>query len=143
MTSLQPPIASSDASQVLFERPFLKLTYDTVNRWLYAQWRGHLTLATIREGSDEVLRLVRVHRYQRLLNDNTHVTRLDLTEEEQMSYQIMHLLFEAGLHYLAWIYAPVLQARSYADRSVAGTDWPLVLTFEEYAPAADWLRQAL
>lgn len=143
MTSTQPPVTSSGASQVLFERPFLKLSYDTVNRWLYAQWRGRLTLATIREGSDEVLRLVRVNRYQRLLNDNTHVTQLNLTEQEQLSYRIMPLLFEAGLHYLAWIYAPVPEGRSYADRSVAGTDWPLVLTFEEYAPAADWLRQAL
>lgn len=142
MTSLPVPSTSADAPEVLFEQPFLKLTYDRANNWLHAQWRGHLTLATIREGSEEVLCLVRAHRYRRLLNDNTRVTLLDLTEEEQMSYQIMPLLFEAGLHYLAWIYAPVQQGRSYADKSVARAGWPLVLTFEEYAPAAEWLRQA-
>ncbi|RSK51017.1 hypothetical protein [Hymenobacter rigui] len=126
---------------ILFDKPFLLLTYDSVNQWLHVQWRGHLTLALVQEGSEKVLELVRAHRYQRLLNDNTQVTILDLTEEEQRGYQILHLLFEAGLHYLAWVYAPVPQGRSYADNSVAGARWPLILTFEEYAPAAEWLRQ--
>ncbi|RSK37233.1 hypothetical protein [Hymenobacter metallilatus] len=126
---------------ILFDKPFLLLTYDAVNCWLHAQWRGHLTLEVVREGSEKVLELVQTHRYQRLLNDNTRVTLLDLTEEEQQGYQIMHLLFEAGLHYLAWVYAPVAQGRSYADNSVAAAGWPLVLTFEEYELAAEWLLQ--
>ncbi|AHJ99371.1 hypothetical protein Hsw_3776 [Hymenobacter swuensis DY53] len=96
----------------------------------------------VREGSEEVLALVRTKGYQRLLNDNTRVTELGLSEEEQAGYQIMHLLFEAGLHYLAWIYAPVPQGRSYAENSVAVAGWPLILTFEEYGPAAEWLRHA-
>lgn len=133
---------SASVRTTLFERPFLTLTYDEQNRWLHAQWRGRLTLEAVREGSEEVLALVRAKRYQRLLNDNTRVTELGLSEEEQAGYQIMHLLFEAGLHYLAWIYAPVPQGRSYAENSVAVAGWPLILTFEEYGPAAEWLRQA-
>jgi hypothetical protein len=142
VTSTPATNSIANTLTVLFERPYLILTYDAANGWLHAQWRGRLTLDTIREGSEEVLRLVRANRYQRLLNDNTLVTLLDLTEEEQMSYQIMHLLFEAGLHYLAWIYAPVDQGRSYAEKSVAVAGWPLILTFEEFASAAEWLRQA-
>ena len=33
------------------------------------------------------------------------------------------------------------QGRTYAENSIASTDWPLVLSFEELGPAIDWLRQ--
>ncbi|MBT9393257.1 hypothetical protein KLP40_08785 [Hymenobacter sp. NST-14] len=127
--------------EVLFERPYLRLSYDAANGWLHAAWQGNLVLEQVREGSEMVLALIRARRYTKLLNDNSRVTALLLTEEEQAGYQIMELLFEAGLHCLAWVYAPVAQGRSYAEMSVAATNWPLVLTFEEVEPARDWLRQ--
>ncbi|MDU0369633.1 hypothetical protein ACFPAF_04440 [Hymenobacter endophyticus] len=117
------------------------ISFDALNQWLHVEWRGKLTLEQVREGSEKVLALERKHQYKLLLNDNTQVTEFNLTEEEQRSYQIMHLLFEAGLHYLAWVYAPVPQGQSYAENSVAVAGWPLILTFEEYGPAAEWLRQ--
>ncbi|WP_354578018.1 hypothetical protein [Hymenobacter sp. UYP22] len=117
------------------------ISFDELNQWLHVEWRGQLTLDLVREGSEKVLALERKHHYKLLLNDNTQVTEFNLTEEEQRSYQIMHLLFEAGLHYLAWVYAPVPQGQSYAENSVAVAGWPLILTFEEYGPAAEWLRQ--
>ncbi|WP_426493364.1 hypothetical protein [Hymenobacter sp. 102] len=128
--------------QVLFNEPFLLLTYDMANELLHAQWQGRLTLDTVRAGAERVLDAVRTGQYRRLLNDNSAIVSLDLTEEEQRSYQIMDRLFEAGLHYLAWVYAPVHQGRSYAENSIAVTTWPLILTFEEYAPAVEWLQQA-
>lgn len=117
------------------------ISYDVLNGWLHVEWRGRLTLELVREGSEQVLALQRTHQYRLLLNDNTQVTEFCLTQEEQQGYQIMHLLFEAGLHYLAWVYAPVTQGQSYAENSVAVAGWPLILTFEEYGSAAEWLRQ--
>ncbi|RIY10066.1 hypothetical protein D0T11_11040 [Hymenobacter rubripertinctus] len=130
-------------SAILFERPFVRLTHDGPNRWLHVVWQGALSLEQVREGSEQVLALIREHRYTKLLNDNTRVTALNLTSEEQAGYQIMHLMFAAGLHYLAWVYAPVDEGRSYADSSVAAANWPLVLTFEEVESAVDWLRHSL
>lgn len=132
---------SAAMSRVLFEQPYVLLTYDETNQWLHVQWRGCLTLEMVRTGSEQVLAQVRAHRHSRLLNDNTQVTQLNLTEKEQTSYQILTQLFEAGLHYLAWVYAPVPGGRTYAETSIAAAGWPLMLSFEEYSTAADWLRE--
>ena len=134
---------TSQPSVIHFERPYLRLTYDGPNQWLHADWQGELRLEQVREGAEKVLVLIREYGYTKLLNDNSHVTALHLTSEEQAGYQIMESLFAAGLHYLAWVYAPVAQGREYAELSVAATKWPLLLTFEEVRPAADWLRRAL
>ncbi|MCA8832016.1 hypothetical protein [Hymenobacter pini] len=127
--------------EILFDKPFLLLTYDARFEYLHAQWRGNITFAEVHEGAEKVLEVIRTGRYQRLLNDNTAVYQMSLTPEEQRSYQIMDLLFEGGLHYLAWVYAPVPEGRAYAENSIAVTGWPLILTFEEVGPASEWLRQ--
>lgn len=141
-TLLTSNSASLPVPTILFERTCVRISYDGPNRWLHVAWQGALGLEQVREGSEKVLALIREHHYTKLLNDNSRVTALNLTKEEQAGYQIMELLFEAGLHYLAWVYAPVNQGRSYAELSVAATNWPLLLTFEEVEPARDWLRQA-
>ncbi|WP_165768139.1 hypothetical protein [Hymenobacter amundsenii] len=53
----------------------------------------------------------------------------------------MPLLFEASLHYLAWVLASDPRARDFAEVGVAAATWPLILTFEEADAATEWLEQ--
>ncbi|GGG27882.1 hypothetical protein GCM10011378_00860 [Hymenobacter glacieicola] len=127
--------------QLIKELPQLRLSYDTANDWLYADWRGRQTAATVLEGSELIVATVAAGKYNKLLNDNTHLTIMDVTTEEWRNIRVLNRLFNQGLQYLAWVYSPDPQGRLHTDYSVNQSAWPLVLTFEEYSMAAEWLRQ--
>ncbi|MBX0291415.1 hypothetical protein K3G63_13270 [Hymenobacter sp. HSC-4F20] len=133
--------ATTAQRRLLRELPHLRLYHDTSDNWLYADWRGPQTAATVREGAEVILAEVATNRYTKLLNDNTRLTLMHVTEEEWRSMRLLPRLFNTGLQYMAWVYSPDPRGRSHADYSVTQSGWPLLLTFEEYNIAAEWLRQ--
>lgn len=126
---------------LLRELPQLRLLSDAATELLWADWRGPQTAATVREGAEAVLAAVQAGKYTKLLNDNTHLTVMNVTAQEWDSIQVLPRLFNAGLQYLAWVYPPDLTGRRHTDYSVNRSSWPLLLTFEERQMALEWLRQ--
>lgn len=133
--------ALSAQRQLLRELPYLRLSYDAGNSWLYADWIGEQTSTTMQEGAELILAEVAAAGHTKLLNDNTHLTHMSVTEQGWRSLHMLPHLFQVGLRYMAWVYSPDPRGRLYADFSVAQTNWPFLLTFEEYNVAAEWLRQ--
>ena len=126
----------------LVELPYLQLCGNQQQRWLCATWCGTLLAHQIKEGSEQVLRLIQEHGYTRLLNDNSFVTGIaEEAFDEPVAIATMPLLFKAGLHYLAWVLASDPRARAFAELRVAAAAWPLILTFEEADAATEWLEQ--
>ncbi|RPD49711.1 hypothetical protein DNI29_02615 [Hymenobacter sediminis] len=140
-TSEQQPFFSSSGVQLLQELPQVRLSYDATNGWLYADWYGAQTAATMRAGSEMLIAAVASGKYTKLLNDNTHLTVMAVTSPEWDALHVLPQLISAGLQYLAWVYSPDQQSRQYTDYAVNRSPYPFVLTFEEYNMAAEWLRQ--
>lgn len=129
---------------VLADMPYLRLSGNQQQKWLYATWRGDLTASQIKQGGEQVLRLIQNDGYTRLLNDNSLVTGIaEDAFDEPMDAATMPLFFKAGLHYLAWVLAAEPRARAFAEVRVAAATWPLILTFEEIDAATEWLEQAV
>ncbi|UPL48673.1 hypothetical protein [Hymenobacter sublimis] len=127
--------------QLIQELPQLQLSHNAAHNWLYADWRGRQTAATVLEGAELIVATVAAGKYNKLLNDNTRLTIMDVTAAEWRSMHVLPRLFACGLQYLAWVYSPDPQGRLHTDYSVDHSSWPLVLTFEECSMAAEWLRQ--
>ncbi|GAB2772186.1 hypothetical protein HNQ93_000730 [Hymenobacter luteus] len=125
--------------QLLQELPHLRLLSDAATELLWADWRGPQTAATVQEGAEAVLAAVQAGGYTKLLNDNTHLTAMNVTAQEWDSIQVLPRLFSAGLQYLAWVYPSDPRGRCHTDSSVNRSPWPLVLTFEERQMALEWL----
>lgn len=130
------------ALQTLLEESYITLTYDHLNEWLYADWRGNQDLASVQHGALEILRLMKLQRCQKLLNDNTRVTSMWSEAAEWGGKEWFPLITEAGLQYFAWVYSPNLYSRLSTDLTLQFTAGnPVVATFDDIDTAKAWLRQ--
>lgn len=129
------------ALQKLFEEPHITISYDHVNEWLYTDWHGEQNLVTVQHGASELLRLLRLHRCQKVLNDNTRVTSMWSEAAEWAGKELFPALADAGLQYFAWIYSPNIYSRLSTDLTLQFTTGrPIVATFDDLATAKAWLE---
>jgi hypothetical protein len=49
---------------------FLTIEFDALNQWVYANWSGYQTRASIRQGADTYLEISAQYNCPYLLNDN-------------------------------------------------------------------------
>lgn len=127
--------------QLVQELPQIRLSYDAANSWLYADWRGPQTVASVLEGAELIVKAIAAGKHTKLLNDNTRLVGMNVTSKEWAGLHLLSRLFSAGLQYLAWVYSPDPLGRLHADYSTNESPYPFVLTFEEYNMAAEWLLQ--
>jgi hypothetical protein len=128
------------SARLLYKSRYLQLAIDAHKPWLYASWLGEINQAELREGVDIVVRVVQENGIAKLLNDNRHLTALHVSSEDWHGIEGLNRLHAAGLHYVAWVYAPNAQARRLANEAMEKNVWPLMLTFEEFDVAMDWLQ---
>jgi hypothetical protein len=128
--------------QTLLEAPHITIAYDHLNEWLLADWHGNQDLASVQQGSQEILRLMQLQRCHKVLNDNTRVTSMWSEAAEWAGKDLFPALAAAGLRYFAWVYSPNLYSRLSTDLTLqfaAGS--PVVATFDDVDTAQGWLKQ--
>lgn len=124
----------------MLELPGLAISYDHDNEWLYADWQGVHDHASSRQGCLAMLEVMRQRPSAKILNDNSNITytSIYLTDWSLAWLEEMH---EAGLRYLAWIYAPVFPGRKSTEAIVQYLERPVVTSFDDVATAFNWLRR--
>ena len=128
--------------QILLEEPHITISYDHLNGWLHADWHGDQDLASVQSGALEMLRLLRLQRCHKVLNDNTRVTSMWSDAAEWGGREWFPAMTAAGLEYFAWIYSPNLYSRLSTDLTLQFTaGHPVVATFDEISTARAWLGQ--
>ncbi|GAC1380699.1 MAG: hypothetical protein NVS3B25_30330 [Hymenobacter sp.] len=130
------------ALQTLLEEPHITIAYDHLNEWLYADWHGDQDLASVQGGALEMLRLLRLQRCRKVLNDNTRVTSMWSEAAEWGGKEWFPAMEEAGLQYFAWVYSTNLYSRLSTDLTLQFTVGnPVVATFDDLDTAKAWLKQ--
>lgn len=126
--------------ELILELPQLTISYDHDNQWLYVNWQGVHDQDSTRQGCLLILEVIRQRPVAKILNDNTNITHpsFQVTEWGISWLRTMHA---AGLHYMAWVYAPTFPQRRASEAIVQYLANPTVASFDDLATAYYWLRQ--
>jgi hypothetical protein len=124
----------------ILELPQLTISYDHDNHWLYVNWQGAHDQESSRQGCLLILEAIRQRPVAKVLNDNSNITHTSFQVTE-WGINWLKTMHEAGLHYLAWVYAPAFPARKSAEAVVQYLANPTVASFDDLATAYHWLRQ--
>lgn len=126
--------------ELMLDQPGLSISYDHDNGWLYVNWQGVHDHASSRQCCLAMLAVMHQRPTAKILNDNSNITytSIYLTDWSLNWLRDMH---EAGLRYLAWVYAPVFPGRNSTEAIVQYLERPTVASFDDVATAFNWLRR--
>ena len=130
------------SQQTLLKEPHITISYDHLHEWLIADWHGEQNMTSVQHGALEMLRLMKLQRCCKVLNDNTNVTSMWSEAAEWGGTEWFPAMAANGLRYFAWVYSPNIYSRLSTDLTlqfVAGN--AVVSTFDDIATAKSWLTQ--
>ena len=128
--------------QLLLNEPHIAISYDHLNEWLYVDWQGDQSLASVQQGGHDILRLLVQQGCQKVLNDNRHVTSMWSDAAEWAGKDWFPTIMEAGLRYFAWVYSPNIYSRLSTDLTLQFTHGnAIIATFDDMDTARAWLAQ--
>jgi hypothetical protein len=126
---------------LLRSTPILTIYYDSWNGWLFADWQGELTLATVQEACLELGECLLQRPYARVLNSNTQVTTVQWEVAAWLAEEFFPYLGLAGVERLAWVCAPNLRGRNIAHAILNRLPILQLSLFDELDEAVSWLQR--
>lgn len=128
--------------RLLTECTFLSLYHDTANGWLYADWKGVLTLPQVQQGCFTIAQYFLQGNYRQVLNDNTNVISVSIDVSPWLAAEYLPYIVLGDVDHIAWVYSPILSARHYTDLAVYALNSPVVALFSDMDAACSWLLSA-
>jgi hypothetical protein len=117
--------------------------HDSDELWLYVDWTGHQTPASVQQGCNRVLELMVEQKLWHILNDNTHVEGIWIGAARWCAVDFFPRLKESGFQSLAWIYGSNPSSRISTDATLSFLDANSynISVFEDAEEAKAWLRK--
>ena len=122
--------------------PYLVLSFDYDNKWLYADWQESQNPQTVQAGCQLILYHLQQARCCKLLNDNTTVKGTWSTVAEWVNNDFFWQLANAGVTQLAWIHSANCFSRYTADYVLQQVNSPLTAAFNDLPAACVWLQHS-
>jgi hypothetical protein len=126
-----------------FGKVYLRISYDTANRWVYNEWIGYQTYVGIVAGADACLGPLTENSCAYLLNDNRQVIG---PWDHAVAWIVTNWAPRAiagGLTHFANVVSAESLAASSAQSMALGLDGQLQMhLFSEIDEAMQWLREA-
>ena len=127
-----------------FKEAFITIEYDAVNQWIYANWIGYQTEASVMTGCEKMLEALQTFALSKVLNDNTHVIGIWTPAAPWVGNNWMPRMKAAGLKHFAWIYSPSRLSQVSTNESIQHTPLPdLIQTFYTIEEGKSWLQSIL
>ncbi|MBC7448870.1 MAG: hypothetical protein H7330_12510 [Hymenobacteraceae bacterium] len=126
-----------------FGQPYLIITHDAENNWIYNEWRGVLSVNSVMQGADAVLGVMRQTGCQYLLNDNCAVVGSWNQANDWIAQTWMPKALELGLRRFAHL-APAgtfVQASAEEMKKRVNDRFAMAL-FTTAQEGTAWLREA-
>jgi hypothetical protein len=101
-----------------FQKPFLEAWVDQDKGWLYLDWKGYQSNASVKEGCEAALEAFVRHKLHKVLNDNTHTLGIWIGAAPWLIFNLLPRARKAGLQWCAHIYGPSRLARISADAAL-------------------------
>lgn len=119
----------------------LDIFHETVDGWLYADWKGYQSVDMVMAGCEQMLRLLRERRLARVLNDHTHVAGIWVGAAEWVAQDWFPRMREAGLRCFAWVHSPYQLSRISTNTVVQQAEPGTAVLFEDIEAARAWLAK--
>ncbi|WP_188811033.1 hypothetical protein [Hymenobacter cavernae] len=119
---------------------YLTVSYDYVNKWLYADWQEQQSPATVQAGSELLLQCLKDKECHKLLTDNTRVLGSLTAASEWVKLNLFQQLADIGVAYIAWVHSSNCYSRYTADFILQQVDSPIVAAFNDLPAAYAWLQ---
>lgn len=127
--------------ELLQEIPTLSVYYDHTNEWLFADWRGELTLPLVQANCLAIAQcFMQGKAYPRVLNSNLNMLSVVPEAPLWLATNYLPHLSLGGVEYLAWVYAADLQLRPLTEQAVRKLSAPVVTLFDDLESACSWLQ---
>lgn len=126
---------------LLRSTPTIAIYYDSWNNWLFADWQGELTLASVQAACHELAQCMLQRPYARVLNSNDQVITAQWEVATWLAQDFLPFLTLAGIEKLAWVCAPSLHGRNMAQAISNRLPAVQLALFDELDEAVSWLQQ--
>lgn len=126
-----------------FGQPYLTITHEAENNWIYNEWRGVLSVDSVMQGAGAVLEVMRETGCQYLLNDNRAVVGSWNQANDWIAQTWMPQALELGLRRFAHLAPPdtFVQASAEEMRKRVNERFVMAL-FATPEEGTAWLRDA-
>lgn len=119
----------------------MDIYYDSWNDWLFADWRGELTLAAVQTACLHLTQCLLKRPYAHVLNSNAQVTTAQWEVAGWLAQDFLPSLALACVEKLAWVCSPNLRSRNIAHTVLHQVPQLRLALFDELDEAVDWLQQ--
>lgn len=117
--------------------------WDDVNKWIYTDWKNQPTIATVKNGCEEMLKLLVQKKCNKILNDNTNVVGSWSAASQWVAEDWFPRIINAGLKKFAWIQSKesTLSQMSAKKAEEKNKETEIIHLFKNEADAVSWLKQ--
>lgn len=124
----------------LVDLPGLRVSSDEANGWLYNQWLGEHTEASVKHHGAIICACLNARPSTKILSDHTGLVGNWQGASPWMGREYFDRLAGQGILYFAWVYNEGYHDRVAMEQALYYTTRPIVAMFGEVASAYDWLR---
>ncbi|WP_207423233.1 PAS domain-containing protein [Desertivirga brevis] len=119
----------------------ITIVYNQVGTRVDVDWTGFQDYDSVQAGCLRMLRILKNHKVNKVLNDNTHVRGTWSEAAEWVGKEWFPMMEAAGLRYFAWVYSPSSFSKMSADKSVeVKKDGIITRFFDNLEEANQWLN---
>jgi hypothetical protein len=129
------------ALTLLFQESFLEIYLDDERSWLYLDWKGYQSNASVKAGCQRALEALIHYKLHKVLNDNTNALGIWIGAAPWLIFNLLPRARKAGLKWCAHIYGPSRLSRISADTALGlqDPDTADMKGFDEREAAIAWL----
>jgi hypothetical protein len=102
----------------LSSEPYLDIYFDQQHGWLYLDWKGYQSNASVKQGCERALELFVERKLSKVLNDNTHTLGIWIGAAPWLIFSLLPRARKAGLKWCAHVYGPSRLSRISADAAL-------------------------
>lgn len=127
--------------QHIHHRDFVDINFDSANSWIYANWRGYQSDASVKEGCELLLDTLTCAHAAKVLNDNRQVLGIWTGVADWLAYDWFPRMRIAGMRKFALVYSPGRMSQISADTAMYlfDPDRVDVVGFFSESNATSWL----
>ena len=126
--------------EFLFRETYIEISFNQEAQWIYADWRGFQTVASVKAGCEKILQALQLKSCTKVLNDNTHVQGIWSGASEWVAVDWFPRMRTAGMACFAWVYSPSVFSQLSTDKTLNHTNEGFVKTFYDLKQATSWLQ---
>lgn len=125
----------------IHHRDFVEISFDSANNWIYANWKGYQSDASVKEGCELLLDALTRLKVEKVLNDNRQVLGIWTGAADWIARDWFPRMRIAGMKKFALVYSPSRLSQVSADAAMLlfdpeGRD---VVGFFAESVAVSWL----